>query len=245
MSVARHNACDMRSVAVSIVCARVAGNKALAINDARSQATRLLQVIMAENTAIDDRYADSGAIESILLACDISLNRRNVVIGSNFVRAVRAYVRNVRMVLQPRQHSDWNAIGRPIDVIERKPQPSTLRRHFGSMRLGRLFELNDDAHCPIDIQREISKIGGELLMAASGFGVLCSSRSWNQNEDRHCHQKQELNQAETLVSCKFCLSKFHVFVCPGSFLGNAAELESVLGSPHRRCRHRQRILEGC
>ncbi len=86
---------------------------------------------MVENTAVDDRYADSGSIESILLPCNVSLNRRNVIIGSNFIRTVRAHVSNVRMVLQPSQHSHRYPISGPVDVIEGKFQPSTLRRHFG------------------------------------------------------------------------------------------------------------------
>src|SRR5690349_16391744 len=111
------------------------------------------------------------------------------------------------------------------------------------MRLGRLLELNDDVYCPIGIQREISQIGSELLM--TGFAVLCSSRSWSQNEGRHRRQKQEPNQAKTLVSRKFCLSKFHLFVYPRKFFGNAAEREPGLGSPYRRRHHRQRVFEGC
>src|SRR4029077_20365531 len=121
--------------------------------------------------------------ESIFLPANISLNRRNIIIGSNFIRTVRAHVSNVRMVLQPHQHSHRYPISGSVDVIERKFQLSTLCRHFAGMRLGRLLELNDDAHSAISIQREISEIAGELLM--TGFVVLCSSRSWSQNEDRH------------------------------------------------------------
>ncbi len=92
--------------------------------------SRFLQIVMIENTAIDDRYADAGSIKPILLPGNISLYRWNIVIGSHFVRTVRADVGNIRMVLQPRQHSYRYPIRRAIDAIERKFQLSATSRHI-------------------------------------------------------------------------------------------------------------------
>src|SRR4029077_1958679 len=105
--------------------------------------------------------------ESIFLPANTPLNRRNVIIGSNFIRTVRAHVSNVRMVLQPHQHSHRYPISGSVDAIESKSHLDTMCRHFAGMSVGRLLELNDDAHSAISIQREISEIGGELLM--TGF----------------------------------------------------------------------------
>src|SRR6266853_6120153 len=68
MAVPGYDSGHMRAVSVSIIRARIAWNEALAIDDARSTSARLLQVVMIKDAAVDHRYADSRAIQSVLLA---------------------------------------------------------------------------------------------------------------------------------------------------------------------------------
>src|SRR5689334_16921716 len=120
MAVARHNTRDMGPVAVSVICAWVAGNETLAVNNARSQSTGLLQVVVVENSAIDYRHADAGSVQPVLLPGNVAFHSRNIIIRSDLVRAIRADVYHIRVVLEPCQQLDRNPVGCPVDVVESK-----------------------------------------------------------------------------------------------------------------------------
>src|SRR5260221_7034416 len=178
MAVPGYDSGHMRAVSVSIIRARIAWNEALAIDDARSTSARLLQVVMIKDAAVDHRYADSRAIQSVLLAGNVIHHRCNIGVRCDFVPPVRTHISDVRMVLQPLQHFDWNAIGRAIDVLQRKFQPSTARRHhFKVPRLGCLVELDNHAYGSISVYRKGGEIVRKLFVPTTGV-----RRRWNQRK---------------------------------------------------------------
>src|SRR5262249_677535 len=98
----------MRAMAILVVRAGITGNKPFPVDDPRLVAEWELKIVVVVNATVDDGDSDPGAVYGILLASEVAQDRGRRIIERRLVRPVGRDIRDVGMLLEPRQRACRN-----------------------------------------------------------------------------------------------------------------------------------------
>src|SRR5947209_13371503 len=120
---------------------------------------------MVVHAAVYYSNANAAAVQPIVLPRNVRSDRcRSHCIKGRLVRAVRRYIRDIRMVLKEPEDYHGNAECSAVELVQFGLQLAALRAHHGEVARGKLLsELYDDVNCAIRIDWKISDICDNVL----------------------------------------------------------------------------------